>query len=77
VNHLAAAIAHGHRRIDQRYLDFDFGFRVLGRLLDFNAGFRREWTHRCLRAGGSASQSQKKSQSQGCAADSGHSRYQV
>jgi len=59
VNHVAMSIAHGHRRVHQCDLHFDLGLRVLGRHLDFDAGFGREGASRGLRAGRHASQSQK------------------
>ncbi len=63
VNHFAAAIAHGHRRVYQSDPHFDLGLRVLGRLLDLGAGFRCNRPGRGLCAGGSVGQSQKKRQS--------------
>ena len=46
VNHVAAAIAHGHRGVYQRDVHFDLRLRVLGRQLDCDSRFGRE------RAGG-------------------------
>ena len=59
VNHVAMSIAHGHRRVHQCDLHFDLGLRVLGRHLDFDAGFRREGARRGLRVGRHASQREK------------------
>jgi len=63
VNHFAAAIAYCHRGVYQRDPDFHLGLDVLGRQLDFDAGFGRERSRRRLCASQIACQSQKKRES--------------
>ena len=77
VNHFAAAIAHRHRRVYQRNLHFDFGLRVLGRQLDFDAGFGRDGAGGSLRAAGNGSKSCKKRQSEGSGSGSDHADFLV
>src|SRR6266567_3116149 len=62
VNHIAAGVAHGHGSVHERDLHFNFGLRVLRRLLYRGAGFWRKWPGGGL-GGWSASQSHLKRQS--------------